>query len=115
MPTASKTIGQLRRETSPSFRRAKPIGHTPKEKTAARGYGGRWQKARRTFLLRNPLCAHCKAKGITKLALDVDHIIPHRKNQKLFWDTSNWQALCHPCHARKTAREGRGVKGKVWT
>jgi 5-methylcytosine-specific restriction protein A len=25
----------------------------------------------------------------------------------LFWDEDNWQALCKPCHDRKTAVEGR--------
>ena len=36
---------------------------------------------------------------------DVDHIIPHRGDQKLFWDKSNWQALCHRHHSMKTRRE----------
>jgi 5-methylcytosine-specific restriction protein A len=35
----------------------------------------------------------------------VDHIIPHRGNRELFWDTENWQALCTPCHNRKTKQE----------
>ena len=28
----------------------------------------------------------------------VDHVIPHKGNALLFWDTSNWQALCDTCH-----------------
>ena len=32
----------------------------------------------------------------------VDHIIPHRGDPELFWDRSNWQALCKNCHDRKT-------------
>ena len=35
----------------------------------------------------------------------VDHIVPHRGDQKLFWDKSNWQPLCKACHDRKTWRE----------
>ena len=35
----------------------------------------------------------------------VDHIIPHKGDRKLFWDKTNWQALCKPCHDAKTARE----------
>ncbi|KAE8545359.1 hypothetical protein F6453_2331 [Marinobacter nauticus] len=27
---------------------------------------------------------------------------------KLFWDDSNWQALCHSCHSEKTASEDSG-------
>lgn len=38
----------------------------------------------------------------------VDHIVPHKKDQKLFWRRSNWQALCKPCHDRKTATEDGG-------
>jgi 5-methylcytosine-specific restriction protein A len=26
----------------------------------------------------------------------------------LFWDRSNWQGLCHPCHSAKTATEDGG-------
>jgi 5-methylcytosine-specific restriction protein A len=35
----------------------------------------------------------------------VDHIVPHRGNQKLFWDRKNWQSLCKTHHDRKTAQE----------
>lgn len=35
----------------------------------------------------------------------VDHIIPHKGDQYLFWDRSNWQPLCKLCHDRKTATE----------
>lgn len=39
----------------------------------------------------------------------VDHITPHRGDSKLFWDTSNWQALCTPCHSgTKQAEERTG-------
>jgi len=42
-------------------------------------------------------------------AVVVDHIIPHRGDLALFWDEkNNWQALCHRCHSRKTAREDGG-------
>lgn len=35
----------------------------------------------------------------------VDHIKPHRGDQRLFWDEDNWQALCKECHDRKTLTE----------
>lgn len=42
------------------------------------------------------------------LATVVDHVIPHRGDQALFWDTSNWQPLCRRCHdGRKQAEERR--------
>lgn len=31
---------------------------------------------------------------------------------KLFWDKSNWMALCKPCHSRKTAKENGGFGNK---
>jgi len=42
----------------------------------------------------------------------VDHIIPHRGDNNLFWDEDNWQALCTECHAIKTAKEDGGF-GRV--
>jgi 5-methylcytosine-specific restriction protein A len=35
----------------------------------------------------------------------VDHKVPHRGDQKLFWDESNWQAMCKPHHDAKTQAE----------
>jgi 5-methylcytosine-specific restriction protein A len=37
----------------------------------------------------------------------VDHVVPHRGDQRLFWDQGNWAPACKSCHDRKTAREGR--------
>jgi len=74
----------------------------------ARGYNRRWQKARLTFLSRHPLCAECEKKGLVVAATVVDHIVPHKGDQDLFWDTSNWQPLCKPDHDAKTAREDGG-------
>lgn len=86
--------------------------HMPAEamrlSTTDRGYGTRWQKARLTFLKREPLCVECKRRGSITLARIVDHVIAHRGDQDLFWDTSNWQALCKRCHDTKTATEDGG-------
>lgn len=65
----------------------------------------RWVKASKRFLREHPLCADCEELGVVEPATDVDHIKPHRGDQVLFWDRENWQALCHRCHSRKTARE----------
>lgn len=67
-----------------------------------RGYDSRWRKARAAFLQRNPLCNECMKKGVLTPATVVDHVIPHRGDQKLFWDERNWQALCAECHNHKT-------------
>ncbi len=47
-------------------------------------------------------------------ATDVDHIVPYRGNMKVFWDRSNWQALCHRRHSRKTRREDQTPLYKYW-
>lgn len=36
-----------------------------------------------------------------------DHIVPHRGDQKLFWDRSNWKPLCEHHHNVKTMTEDR--------
>ena len=76
---------------------------------AARGYGRRWQRERVRFLATHPLCEDCKAQGRYVKATDVDHVVPHRGVMALFWDRSNWRALCHSCHSRKTRREDMHV------
>lgn len=74
---------------------------------ASRGYGYRWQKARLAYLKRHPLCEcpQCKAEELLRPATVVDHIVPHKGDMKVFWDSSNWQAMCKECHDRKTAKE----------
>lgn len=77
--------------------------------TTERGYGYRWQKAREQFLRAHPLCCYCQRKGLIEPASIVDHITPHRGDMALFWDESNWQPLCKPCHdSTKKAEEAKG-------
>lgn len=73
-----------------------------------RGYDSKWVKARAGYLLHHPLCAECLKQGITTAATVVDHIVPHKRDMKLFWDLTNWQSLCKACHDAKTAREDGG-------
>ncbi|WP_010651604.1 HNH endonuclease [Oceanobacillus massiliensis] len=70
--------------------------------TKEKGYDSRWRKARKRFLKSHPLCEKCFDKGKLEKAKVVDHIIPHRGDQELFWNETNWQPLCKPCHDRKT-------------
>ena len=73
-----------------------------------RGYTARWRRAREWFLKQNPLCVECQKRGKLTPATVVDHIIPHKGDMESFWNVNNWQALCKPCHDRKTAREDGG-------
>lgn len=85
-----------------------------RETATQRGYTWRWHKASKAFLAEHPLCAECKRQGIVAVATVTDHIVPHKGDQDLFWDESNWQGLCDHCHNVKTAAEdgGFGNRGK---
>lgn len=72
----------------------------------------KWRKRSREFLTENIWCVECLKQGKYVLATEVDHIIPHEGNEKLFWDEKNWQPLCTACHSRKTMEENR-QKGKI--
>lgn len=72
----------------------------------------RWKKARVTYLNHNPLCVECLREGRTEPATTVDHIKDHNNDWDIFFDTSNWQALCTSCHSKKTVRT-KGYFGKV--
>lgn len=69
-----------------------------------RGYNRQWQVASSAFLVDHPLCEHCRTAGRLTSATCVDHIKPHKGDPALFWDRTNWQALCTSCHGIKTAR-----------
>lgn len=70
-----------------------------------RGYTAEWDVARKEYLTVNPRCARC-----SQPANVVDHVMPHRGNQKLFWSKANWQALCAPCHnGHKQSQERRNA------
>lgn len=86
-----------------------------------RGYTSKWEKARLQFLIKNPLCTRCQARGVITPATVVDHVIPHRMTeaklandkakmveaQALFWRRSNWQSLCSSCHNGSKQQEER--------
>jgi len=70
---------------------------------AAMGYGHRWRKASCRFLRENPLCVLCLKAGKIRASEVTDHIVPHKGDMAVFWDKTNWQALCWRCHSQKTA------------
>ena len=59
-----------------------------------------WKRLRTYQLHSEPFCAVCSSPGNT-----IDHIIPHRGDANLFFDSSNLQTLCKRCHDSETALE----------
>lgn len=69
-------------------------------------YGSnRWRTYSESFRKEHPLCESCQARGIVRPSQVVDHVIPHRGSETLFWDPSNHSAKCHPCHNKKSGTE----------
>lgn len=69
-------------------------------------YGYEWVKARKRFLFDNPICVYCLDRnGLVIEARVVDHIVPHRGDEGLFWDRNNWQSLCTNCHSSVKQKE----------
>jgi 5-methylcytosine-specific restriction protein A len=75
----------------------------------------RWKDLRWFVLVRDRFT--CQWPGCGRLEpnpakLVADHVIPHRGDPDLFWDPSNLQCLCKPCHdTRKQRAERRGQRG----
>jgi 5-methylcytosine-specific restriction protein A len=70
----------------------------------------KWHWVRHNVLSRDRLCRDCASW----VAEDVHHVVParvwvarHGGNLQSFYDESNLIALCHACHSRRTAEEGR--------
>ena len=67
----------------------------------------RWRKVRAAYLRKHPLCVKCLANGRYVQATVVDHIVPHRGDPALLGNENNFQALCKPCHDKKTGLEDK--------
>ena len=88
-------------------REAREIYKGTRRKFSAAYHGlyatSRWRAMRNAFLKANPFCVSCGAAATV-----ADHVIPHRGDEALFFDTGNLQALCARCHSRKTLAENAG-------
>ncbi|MGE8338123.1 HNH endonuclease [Pseudomonas laurylsulfatiphila] len=108
-----KTLGSRVKEGAGSrLKTINPDSWRSDKTSTQRGYGYKWQKARERYLRDHPLCVYCARQGLTAAAGVVDHKVPHRGDQSLFWDESNWQSLCKPCHdSVKQAEESAALAG----
>jgi 5-methylcytosine-specific restriction protein A len=63
-----------------------------------RGYGARWQKWRKWYLINNPMCVDCSIKP----ASEVHHIKKLTDYPELQYVNNNVMALCKSCHSIRT-------------
>lgn len=70
---------------------------------ARRGYDARWRRVRAMVLAEEPLCRECLRQGRVVPATDVHHIDGNVRNMR----RENLEPLCHECHSRIGAREGK--------
>ena len=73
-----------------------------------RGYTSAWDKLRKWYLQRNPLCVDCLEQGRVTPGKLVHHIIPKADGGSDAED--NLMALCHSCHNIRHDRFG-GKRG----
>ena len=67
-----------------------------------RGYTYRHRSLSERYRRVNPLC-ELRFPGCQFLAVDADHKLPIRAGGLNVW--SNYQAVCKPCHSRKTRED----------
>lgn len=64
-----------------------------------------WLCTRKQYLQAHPFCEECLKEGKRTQATMVDHIVPIKDGGDKF-APANLQALCWPCHSRKSVEEG---------
>ena len=90
---------------------------TPSENRVSavrRGYDARWRQASNEFKRSHPFCIGCLALGHRRPTEVVDHVVPHRGNQTIFWNVAKWQASCRWHHERiKKRLEAQFEAGQI--
>ena len=89
---------------------AREHGKELRPSSTRRGYDRKWHKYTKLYLAEFPTCVNFEdCRNPSAL---VDHILAASKGGS-FWDPENHQAMCKPCHDRKTAKEsGFGKRGR---
>jgi len=105
---------QRRRDADAAWRK-KRAENTAKQERSDNLYNGAWKRIRAEWLRQHPLCVICKQRNRLTAATEVDHVTPHRGDRNLFYEPSNFQSLCKPCHSRKTAKEDGGFGNQSMT
>lgn len=66
-----------------------------------------WKEARAAQKAKMPWCERCWAAGILTPMTVVNHRIPHRGDERLFFDPANHESTCEAHHNRDIQREER--------
>tara|TARA_R110000787_G_scaffold3148_4_gene12640 strand:- start:34980 stop:35450 length:471 start_codon:yes stop_codon:yes gene_type:complete len=107
-PPRLKPIGQ-RGAAQLVIQQPDGFGDDGRLSSTARGYGSRWQRARKGFLAKHPLCAMSATEGRLVAAEVVDHWYPHRGLKWLFWMRPLWVPMTKAWHDEAKQRlEARG-------
>jgi len=104
MPPTHRVVGQ------PTIQSRAREDYRRRGTRQEQGYTNDWLRAAADFRAEHPLCAMCLRRGRITPCQCVDHKIPHRGDPVLFWDRSNWQALCNPCHNGPKRREEEAAR-----
>lgn len=73
----------------------------------------RWQAKRKAQLTKQPLCAMCLKAGAFTPATVADHHVPHKGDERLFWE-GELRSLCALHHnSAKQREEKRGYSGEA--
>ena len=76
----------------------KPKRYDKERKSSTeRGYGARWQRIRKAYLTKYPLCERCLTNRITKAAV----LVHHRDRDSSNNSHNNLEALCISCHDKE--------------
>lgn len=73
-----------------------------------------WRSLRRQQLARAPFCCRRIHGQVLVEATVVNHKTPHRGDEGLFFDPTNLESVCKPCHDGPIqGEERRGFSGAV--
>ena len=94
---------------------AKPDYRSPEAAEYRRLYKTpEWKALRAEQLRKQPLCERHLARGLTVAADTVNHREPHKGDRALFFDPTNVESTCKPCHDGPIqAEERKGYSGAV--
>ncbi len=71
----------------------------------------RWKRVRAWKMKVSPLCETCLEAGVTRAAVDVDHVVAlvdliRAGTPELAFQLTSLASICRSCHNQKTSREG---------